>query len=157
MDDPAPLIIGIGNDLRGDDGAGPRVAAALAGAGYRTLVHGGDGADLMDLWQGEAAVFLVDAATGAGPAGELRRLDAATTPLPTGFFRYSSHLFGLAEAVETARVLGRLPPRLVVYAIAGTDFAMGAAMTPAVAAACDAAVARLAAELGPPGGPSARA
>ena len=34
------LVIGIGNDMRGDDGAGPRVAADLAAAGYRTLVHG---------------------------------------------------------------------------------------------------------------------
>jgi hydrogenase maturation protease len=41
----------------------------------------------------------------------------------------------LAETVELARVLGRLPARTVVYGIEGGSFAIGEPLTPAVAAA----------------------
>jgi hydrogenase maturation protease len=50
----------------------------------------------------------------------------------------------VAEAIELARELDRLPARLRVYAIEGSDFAAGARLTPAV----ERAVAALAGELG---------
>ena len=53
-------------------------------------------------------------------------------PLPRGLFRCSSHLFGPAEAVETARVLGRLPTELVLYGIEGAEFGYGEALSPEV-------------------------
>jgi hydrogenase maturation protease len=41
----------------------------------------------------------------------------------------------LAETVELARVLGRLPARTVVFGIEAASFAIGEALTPAVAEA----------------------
>ncbi len=40
----------------------------------------------------------------------------------------------MAEAVELARVLGRLPARTVVFGIEGGSFEIGDRLTPAVAA-----------------------
>jgi hydrogenase maturation protease len=57
--------------------------------------------------------------------------------LPAGLFRVSTHRFGLADALELARALGRLPPRVVVYGIEGSRFAPGRPMSPAVAAAVE--------------------
>ena len=57
--------------------------------------------------------------------------------------RSSTHAFGVADAVELARALGRLPGRLDVYAIEGASFAAGDRLSPAV----ERAVAELAAEL----------
>jgi hydrogenase maturation protease len=37
----------------------------------------------------------------------------------------SGHAFGLAQVIELARALGRLPPSLVIYAIEGRQFAPG--------------------------------
>ena len=146
MTEPAgrrPLVVGVGNSLRRDDGAGPHVARALARLGWETRELPGDGAELLDLFDGRDAVVVVDAlASGAAP-GTVTRIDAAQTPLPPGRFRGSSHLFGLAEAVETARALGRLPESLVVYGIEGADFAFGEGLTDAVAAGCDRAIARI--------------
>ena len=144
------LIIGVGNELRGDDGAGPRVAAALSALGYHADAHEGDGAELIEMWQGEDAVYLVDASSSGSAPGTRRRIDASETPLQSDFFRYSSHMFGLAEAIETARALGRLPKRVVVFAIEGADFATGAVMTAEVTASCDVVAADIARELGPP-------
>jgi hydrogenase maturation protease len=49
--------------------------------------------------------------------------------------RSSTHAFGVAEAVELARELGRLPGRLEVYAIEGADFSAGAELSAEVASA----------------------
>ena len=51
----------------------------------------------------------------------------------------------MAEAVELARVLDRLPHALTVYAIEGQTFELGVGLTPAV----DRAVDRIVQELTP--------
>jgi hydrogenase maturation protease len=61
--------------------------------------------------------------------------DALNQQLPENLFNYSSHLFGLAEAIRLARVLGRLPEQLIVYGIEGVRFGYGEGLTLSVAAA----------------------
>lgn len=138
------LVIGIGHPYRGDDAVGPRVAQALAGTpGLAVLDHHGEGADLMDRWQGFDRVVLVDAMVSGAPPGTIRTWDAAAEDLPAHLFPKGSHLFGVAEAVAMARLLGRLPPALTVMGVEGANFAMGAPMSEAVEAAIP-AVCRLA-------------
>lgn len=144
---PRVLVLGIGNRFRSDDGVGPAVADRLRALGIPAGERSGEGAELIEAWQGHDAVIVVDACQSGAPPGTVLRIDAAAEPLPTGLFRYSSHLFGLAEAVETARALGRLPGRLVVYGVEGAAFGFGDALTPAVAAAVDEVVRRVAAEV----------
>ena len=150
--DAALLILGIGNRYRCDDAAGPLVADRLAALGLPAREHSGEGAGLIEAWSGVASragrVVLVDAAQSGAAPGTIRRLDAAAQPLPAAFFRYSTHRFGLAEAVETARALGRLPPRLVVYAVEGGCFDFGETLSPAVAAAVERVVAMVLEEVG---------
>jgi hydrogenase maturation protease len=59
----------------------------------------------------------------------------------------STHGFGLAEAIELARALGGLPPRCVVYAIEGSSFEEGAALSPPVVAAAAEVARRLCGEI----------
>jgi hydrogenase maturation protease len=141
----APLaIIGIGNRWRRDDGIGPWVADRLAERGLPAVEHSGEGAGLIEAWSQARAVIVVDATASGAAAGTLYRLDAVTAELPRHFFRYSSHLFGLAEAIATARTLGRLPEQLIVHGIEGGDFGFGDEFTPAVAEAAAAVVERIA-------------
>lgn len=116
------LVIGIGNRDRGDDGAGWLVVERLTGDRIRLRA---DTSDLMQLWDGEDEVVVVDAMRTGKPAGTVARIDATATPLPAGQFG-STHSFGLAEMVELARTLGTLPERLVIYGIEGTEFTIGA-------------------------------
>lgn len=139
------LVLGIGHPFRGDDAAGPRVAQALAGTpGLNALEHHGEGADLMERWQGHDPVVIVDAMVSGAAPGTVRVWDAIAEPLPARLFPKGSHLFGLAEAVEMARMLGRLPPRLTVYGIEGATFSLGAPMSAEVAAAVNRVVAEIA-------------
>lgn len=132
------LVIGVGNRLRGDDAAGPAVADNVrshALPDVHVVEHSGEGASLMDAWDAGATVFLIDAAQSGGEPGFVHEFDAHDQPIPYGFFRYSTHAFSVAEAIELARVLGRLPARLHVYAIEARQFGAGNAMTPEVACA----------------------
>lgn len=146
------LVIGVGNAWRRDDGAGPAVAetlAAIPGARCRVLV--GEGTELIEAWSGEGRVIVIDAMRSGAPAGTLTHFDAAAAALPAAAFCSLSHRFGLAEAIEMARVLGRLPERLEVWGVEAGDLGQGPGLTPAVAAAVATLVDRLAGSLGLPG------
>ena len=123
------LLIGVGNVFRGDDAIGPWVASRIAERTPKNidvLVHHGEGMDLMSRWEGYRLVVIVDAAkTGRAAPGALHEIDAAAKQVPTEMLYYSSHAFGVAEAIETARDLGTLPPALTLYAIEGSIFTMG--------------------------------
>ena len=139
-------VIGIGNPLRGDDGAGAAVVARLAGrvpASVRLLLAGGGAAELLDAWDGLGHVVVIDAVrTGAAP-GSLHCFDAAAGPLGARTGGPSTHGLGLAEALELGRALDRLPARVDVVGIEAASMDDGAALSPAVAGAVDAAAERV--------------
>ena len=153
---PSPLLlIGMGNEGRGDDGVGRVVArrvAALDLPGVDVVEADGDAARLLDLWRDRPTVIVVDGVTSGteeDPApGTLHRfqLDDGLPDLPAGFARASTHGFGLAEAVALGRVLGNLPARLIVHGVEVGDVAAGASLSPAVAAAVPVLVERVRSE-----------
>ena len=140
----ATIVLGAGNPLRRDDGAGAtvcrylaeRLAGRLPGDVTVAAVPGG-AVEILAALQGAGRAVLVDATSSGAPPGTVRRFEAAEGPLPTSFARGSSHGLGVAEAVELARALGQLPPHLVIYGIEGEDFGLGEGLTPAVAEAVE--------------------
>lgn len=145
-DPSSTLIIGVGNPYRGDDGAGIAVARDLREripAGIRVIEASGEGAALLEAWKGAAAVILVDAVHSGARPGTIHRLDAREAPIPGRFFHYSTHAFSVAEAVELARALKQLPPRLLVYGIEGQNFSAGVGLSAEVERAAATVVARV--------------
>ncbi len=129
------LVIGIGNELRGDDAAGLLAARRLKARSGREIAiseQPGDGTAIMRAWQGAEAVIVVDTVCSDMAPGTIYRFEAGSRPIPAELFSLSTHGFGLAEAIELARVLRQLPPRLVVYAIEGRQFATGSGPSRAV-------------------------
>jgi len=146
------LFIGIGNPLRGDDAAGLLAARALrarGAEGIEVLELEGEPVDLIEAWTGAEAVVVADAVASGGVPGEVHRIDAAAGPLPAALAGASTHAMGLAEAVELARALDRLPPLLLVYGIEVASFATGAEPSPAVRAAAERVAEMVATELAP--------
>ena len=133
-------VVCVGNPWRCDDAAGLAVAARLRGTlppDVELLEREGEPTALIEAWEGATALWLVDAVSSGAEPGTLHRLDASETELPTELFRRSTHHVGVAEAVELARVLGRLPGRTVVFGVEGGSFEIGDELTPAVAAAIE--------------------
>ena len=144
------LVIGVGNACRGDDGAGIAVTRKLRVQrlpGVRVMEMNGEGSSLVEAWKEAPAVLLVDAVCSGAAPGTIHRFEAQAGPLPTGLEYRSSHSFGVAEAVEVARALGRLPPRLVIYGIEGSLFAPGQGLSPVVERAVGEVIGHLVSEI----------
>jgi hydrogenase maturation protease len=143
-------VIGVGNAFRGDDGVGLHVARTLADNVADDVVVReceGEPVALLDAWDGYERTILVDAMCSGAPAGTVRRLEADDEPLPPELHRTSTHLLGVAEAIELARALDRLPASTVVYVVEGARFDAGAELSPAVAEAVPAVAAAIRDEL----------
>ena len=145
------LVIGVGNEFRGDDAVGVLVARQLMARdlpNVTILVQSGEGTDLMNAWEGAETVFVIDAVQSGAKPGTIHRFEAHEKPLPADFFCLSSHVFGVAEAIEIARSLGQLPSKLVVYGIEGNNFETGSSIGPAVEQAAENVVRQLLQEIG---------
>lgn len=130
-----PLVIGLGNPYRTDDGIGSVVLHELRRMGVANvdLVEvAGQELSLPDLWEQRGLVIAVDAAVCGENSvpGTIHRFDALGEKLPADIFRCSTHSMGLPEAVELGRVLGKLPGRLVVYGIECREFGFGEMLSP---------------------------
>lgn len=134
-----------------------------AGQQVEILESTGDGAELIEHFSRARAVIVIDAAhhaasggvapdprsgsgakeasSGAGIspviAGTIHRIDAVADPVPVSLLSGTSHAFGVAEAVEFARALGKLPERLIIYGIEAKSFDIGGQMSEEVIAAAE--------------------
>jgi hydrogenase maturation protease len=145
VSDTRHLVIGVGNPLRGDDGAGLEVARLLKARGERgfeVLESAGEAASLLEAWGRAEQVVVVDALSAGGAPGRVLRLESGPGPLPVALRHASTHAFGLGAAIELGRALGGLPPRLTVYGIEGRSFSFGEGLSAEVAVAVE-EVARL--------------
>ncbi len=122
------VVIGIGNAYRGDDAAGREVARLVrerAPDDLAVVVCELEPSRLIDAWEGADAAIVVDAVSSGAEPGTVHRFDTTSEPLRSREFRSSTHALGIAETVELARALGRLPARIVVFGVEGQSFGSG--------------------------------
>lgn len=146
------LIIGVGTESRRDDAVGLTIAKKLRerlGARARVAEESGEGARLLERFQSASTVIVIDATRCGRRPGTIFRIDAHEGSIPAEFFNYSTHNFSVAEAVETARAIGQMPPRLILYGIEGERFEAGEGLTEPVRQAGNAVVEKIVAEFEP--------
>ena len=121
------LIVGIGNEFAGDDGVGVALAQRvnqLELPGVHVSIAAGDPVVMIDLLDDIHRIIVLDAvSTGAAP-GTVHRIDVNSIHMPI-WQSTSCHGFGLAETIELARALNRLPEYFVVIGIEGAIFTPG--------------------------------
>ena len=143
------LVLGLGNDILTDDAVGLRIIDALR----KRLASEPDielkattemGLALLDEIAERASLVLVDAVqTGRVAPGHVHELDPAEL---TGVLTTAPHFLGIRETLALGKLLGLAMPRQVrIVAVEVTDpFTLGTELTPAVAAAVEAAAERVA-------------
>jgi hydrogenase maturation protease len=140
--EPGPaVVIGYGNELRGDDAAGPRVARAVAALGWvgvRALDVHQLTPELAELLAGSRAAIFVDASVCLhGGDIAVERIE------PSAQGRLSPHASEPRSLLALAQALyGRCPPAWLVT-IPGCRFELGAPLSPLTERAVAEAVARL--------------
>lgn len=148
---PGILVIGIGNEYRGDDAVGLEVARRIrvrCPKGVAVEEYSGDLTGLLDCWQSGDEVVLVDAVRSGAPPGTIVRFDALDGDLPGELTSpVSSHGMGVIDALALARALDRLPARLILYGIEGRAFEAGAHISAELADALDKTMQRIMLEI----------
>lgn len=148
------VVIGIGNPILCDDGAGPWVARAL---GERLRNH--DDIDVKELHAGGIRVMesmigydraiIVDAmVTGELEPGGTRELSIDETAISRHIF--STHDTGLSDAMALGRAAGlSLPRDIAIWGIEAANVGeFGETLSPAVTGAANRLIDRLADQLG---------
>jgi hydrogenase maturation protease len=131
------LVIGLGNDLRSDDGAGPRVVAALSGTPWRTITVPLLTPDLADDLAGTEWLLVVDAHVDPGMSEPTWFTAPPSAP---GVF---GHALDVAGLLHLTRILHARAPRVAVLALPARDFALGEGASPLTREAERAALAHL--------------
>jgi len=150
-----PLVLGVGTEHRHDDRCGLDVVRALrvrVGVGPRLVEASADAAELLDLWEDEERVYVIDAVRSGDPPGTRQVLEVVGDLAPPAGAT-STHGLSLGEAVSLGRALGRMPRRLTLYTIEAADVTMGDGLSPAVAVSVERVVDALVTELEPAPGP----
>ncbi len=134
-------IIGIGQSLRGDDAAGLEAVQVWNNTYPTRQAHPNisvelaelPGIGLLNLLEGCQAAILVDAVQSGAAPGKIHQLtedDLAAFSEGSG----SAHGWGIAETISLARQImpDSLPGKLLVIGIEGSQFGLGAPMSPQV-------------------------
>ena len=145
------LVVGIGNDLRGDDDAGLAVARMMKReqpAGVSIVELNNDVTALIDHLPGFDVAMIIDATQSGSPPGTIHRFDASTIPLPETPSTRSTHGMTVGSVLELARIQQQLPKKVLVYGIEGKQFSHGSSLTAEVGRAVRIVVQMIYADLG---------
>lgn len=127
------LVLGFGNQLYGDDGAGIRVVQILANRSLPPGVHvelaGLPGWGLPSWLEGWKSVILVDAVDMGLSPGEWRRFSLPEVRLWLKHAPISLHQPGLADGLILTDTLNMLPDRLWIYGIQPADTSAGSELS----------------------------
>lgn len=138
------LVLGLGNVLCADDGAGVAALYRLW-QGYQLApgvlaVDGGTlGLDLLPLVERAERVLMLDAVRADGPPGTLVRLEGSAVALAVRD-RLSPHQIGVADLLGGAALLDHYPTQVVIVGVVPAAIGLALGCTPAVFASLPALV-----------------
>jgi hydrogenase maturation protease len=146
------LILGVGNPLCGDDGAGPRIVEMLREralpANVQVQEAGLPGWGLPSWLEGWSSVFLVDALDIGQLPGAWCCIRLDEVRLWMQEKSMSLHQPDLANGLVLAQALNLLPEDLYLYGVQPADVTPGNALSPEVSACLPGLVEQIITDLG---------
>jgi hydrogenase maturation protease len=135
---PSPLVIGFGNVLLRDDGAGVQLMEQLQsnwGASAACFVDGGTMSfSLLPYFEATDAVLVIDAADLASPPGTIQLYEGASMDRFLQIVRRRTvHEVGLIDLMDMARVSDCLPSRRALLCIQPENVEWGTDLSACVA------------------------
>lgn len=146
------LVLGLGNVLLGDEGAGVRVVERLLEQ-YELpeevqVMDGGNlGLYLLPYVEEASRLVVVDAVQARRPPGALVRLTGNEIPIFLDAAKISPHQEGVQDLLAVAALRGYLPDDLVFWGVQIDSLGVGLELSPAVAGQVDPLVEKVLGEL----------
>ena len=143
MNGKSCLILGVGNTLRRDDGAGPAAVQRLkelkkSGSidlSSCSIVDGGtDGLGLIEYLKDYERVILIDAVNMNASPGTVRLFIPEEAVIRIRTDSLSTHGFGIAELLTLSRELG-IQPEITIVGVQPEDTGYGEYLSPQIEAA----------------------
>jgi hydrogenase maturation protease len=143
--DPPVLVLGVGNLLLQDDGAGLRMLEVLSACGFGDEVEfvdgGTQGLALLGHLAGREVLVVLDAVKLGDPPGTIHVLRGAELARLRARHSSTSHESNALELLAYAQLLGTLPGEVVVIGIEPESIRTGVGLTATVESALPAAIA----------------
>lgn len=145
------LVLGLGNILLQDEGAGVRLVERLAKSyeipnDLEVLDGGTSGMELIHSIANRDALIVCDAIRSDSPPGTVKRI--AGEELPALFnTKLSPHQLGLSEVLATLILLDQLPSSVSLIGIVPQDLDLGIGLSPQIESALNEALALLVTEI----------
>lgn len=141
------LVLGLGNPLCQDDGAGVVAITRMLerwspGPRMKMLEGGTLGLWLLPLIESYQNVVLVDAIRADAEPGTLVRIDGEEVARAAAH-RLSVHQVGVGDLMDAAQIRGTLPPKLTLLGIVPEKVSLGLGLTPRVERALPGLIARV--------------
>jgi hydrogenase maturation protease len=131
-------IIGVGNYLMGDEGAGVHAIAILKKTKLpdriKLIDAGTPGPSLIHMMEGKKAAIIIDCADFGGRPGEVKCFDARDL-LPEKDAKVSMHAADLMGVIALACQLGLAPEKITIVGIQPKDVSMGTRLSEEASAA----------------------
>lgn len=137
LDGARVRVLGLGNVLMGDDGAGPWIVEELLARwtfpeGVAVADLGTPGLDLIPFLAGAETLVLVDTVKSDGPPGTLKLYRKAEILRHPPGPRVSPHDPGVKEALLTLELAGGAPSEVHLVGVVPGSVAKSVVLTPAV-------------------------
>lgn len=138
------LVLGLGNPLLTDDGAGLRLLAGLSSesewSGVEFVDGGTQGIALLPLLDERRAVLVLDAVGLGAAAGTVHVLAGDDVPLTRTLRSRTAHEGNACELLLLARLLGQTPERVAIVGVEPGEVKTGIGLTREVEGALPAAL-----------------
>jgi hydrogenase maturation protease len=129
------LVLGIGNILLSDEGAGVKAAEELQNrydcSDAVEIVDGGTvGFELLPYFENRSHILIIDAVKTGNKPGTIVRIDD-----PPAFFqkKVSPHQIGLADVMGMAVITDNMPQNIALFGIEPKELSTGLELSPEVA------------------------
>ncbi len=144
------MVIGVGNDLRGDDAIGCVAARRLSAKNIPSVIVNevqDDCTILLDYFQQSENCIFIDAIVSGKKIGTISRIDLLNSPADKIPLQPSSHTFGILEAVAYAKLTNKSPKKSFLYGVESGNFEFGSAMSKEVESAIPELIERIEKEI----------
>lgn len=136
---PTVVVLGVGNLIMGDEGAGVRAVEALASSGrapaHVRLIDGGTSThELLEDLEDLDLLVILDAVVSDAPPGTVIALEGDR--IPTAFSnKLSPHQHGINDVLAQLALLGRSPKRIALFGVVPERVELGLTLSACVTGA----------------------